>query len=174
MTNKAKFSIGVLSLLIVIQIGVIGCLFYSKYSDLIFNNTNQKETEETNTTPKDIYDSLLDILNNSEVSVKMQKTITNENNEPIVEDKEINKDTISEIISKLKTNTNIEELPDGIGLEFPPYSYIVTYKTTDIENTFKVLVTNESNKAWVFMNNKFKLYTFNDSINDFMKSIYEK
>jgi len=173
MTNKAKFSIGILSLLIVIQIGVIGCLIYSKYSDLIFN-TNQKETEETNTTPKDIHDSLLDILNNSEVSVKIQKITTNESNEPVIEDKEINKDTISEIISKLKTNINIEELPDNTNPESSPYSYNVTYKINDIENTFKVIVANEPNKAYVFIDNKFKLYTFNDSINDLMKSIYEK
>lgn len=175
MTNKEKFFVGFLVFLIIIQLGVIGCLVYSKYGDLIFKNnkTEQKEPINENIN-KDIHDTLLENINNSEYSIKMQKVTVNENNEPITEDKEIDKNTLSEVISKLKENTNIEEVTDSTETVSSPYSYIVTYKINDIENTFKVLVTNEPNKACVFIDNQFKLYTFNDSINDFMKNIYEK
>lgn len=176
MTNKEKFFVGFLVLLIIIQIGVIGCLVYSKYGDLIFKEKEAEQNEpiKEETTEKDIHDTLLETISNSEYSIKMQRVTTNENNEPVNEEKEVDKSTLSEIISKLKENSSIEELTDSTGLEFPPYSYIVTYKINDTENTFKVLVTNEPNNAWVFMDNQFKLYTFNDSINDFMKNIYEK
>lgn len=175
MTNKEKFFVGFLVFLIVIQLGVIGCLVYSKYGDLIFKNNKIEQKEPINENiNKDIHDTLLENINNSEYSIKMQKVTVNENNEPVNEEKEIDKNTLSEVISKLKENTNIEEVTDNMENISYHYSYIVTYKTNDTENTFKVLVTNEPNKALVFIDNQFKVYAFNDSINDFMKNIYEK
>lgn len=173
MTNKEKFLVGFLVLLIIIQIGVIGCLVYSKYGNLIFKE-KEIEQKEPIKEEKDTHDTLLENINNSEYSIKMQRITTNENNEPVNEEKEVDKSTLSEVISKLKENTNIEEATDNTETVSSPYSYVVTYKINDTENTFKVFVTNESNKAWIFINNQFKLYTFNDSINDFMKTIYEK
>lgn len=175
MTNKEKFFVGFLVFLIIIQLGVIGCLVYSKYGDLIFKNNKIEQKEPINENiNKDIHDTLLENINNSEYSIKMQKVTVNENNEPVNEEKEIDKNTLSNVVSKLKENTNIEEVTDNTENVSYPYSYIVTYKTNDTENTFKVLVTNEPNKALVFIDNQFKVYAFNDSINDFMKNIYEK
>lgn len=174
MTNKDKFFVGFLILLIVIQLGVIGSLLYSKYSNLILKEKEQTKQEEPIKEEEVNFDTLLETINNSEYWVKMQKITTNENNETVNEDKDVDKNTLTEVIEKLKENTGIEELPDGIGLEFPPYSYIVTYKIDEKENTFKILVSNEENKAWVYIDNQFKLYSFKDSLKDFMKNIYEK
>lgn len=175
MTNKDKFFVGFLILLIVIQLGVIGSLLYSKYSNLILKEKEQTKQEDSIKEEKDVYSKLLETINSSnDVKVKMEFVKADEDGEPFFEKKDIDKNTLSEVIAKLKENTGIEELPDGIGLEFPPYSYIVTYKIDEKENTFKILVSNEENKAWVYIDNQFKLYSFKDSLKDFMKNIYEK
>lgn len=174
MTNKDKFFVGFLILLIVIQLGVIGSLLYSKYSNLILKEKEQTKQEEPIKEEEVNFDTLLETINNSEYWVKMQKITTNENNETVNEDKDVDKNTLTEVIEKLKENTNIEELTDNINLESSPYIYIVTYKIDEKENIFKILVTNDQNKAAVFIDNQYKLYNFNDNINDFMKNIYEK
>lgn len=169
MTSGEKIWVGFLILLIIIQIGVIGCLVYSKYekpanNDIIVSDV-KKETNE--------HDELINKINlDNNALIKIQYTHTNENNETVTNEKELTKDTLNQVIQKLKENTSNEELKEGIESIIPVYSYIVKYKENENNKEFKVIITNDTNKAWVTIDDKTKLYNFNDNINDFMKTIY--